>query len=74
MQKDFENKIRGFQQSHQCSSWVNDYAVFSLMPVTGKLVVTDQDRATAFSHKNEIAKPNYRPRYEWFCRTRNRDQ
>lgn len=55
----FENKIRGFQQSHQCSSWVNDYAVFSLMPVTGKLVVTDEDRATSFSHKNEIAQPNY---------------
>jgi predicted alpha-1,2-mannosidase len=55
----FENRIRGFQQSHQCSSWVNDYAVFSLMPVTGKLVVTDEDRATTFSHKNEIAQPNY---------------
>src|SRR3954468_24071240 len=28
----FVSTIRGFQQSHQCSSWVNDYAVFSLMP------------------------------------------
>jgi predicted alpha-1,2-mannosidase len=55
----FEKKIRGFQQSHQCSSWVNDYAVFSLMPVTGKLVVTDDDRATGFSHQNEVAHPNY---------------
>ncbi|TWR24820.1 glycoside hydrolase family 92 protein [Mucilaginibacter pallidiroseus] len=55
----FENKIRGFQQSHQCSSWVNDYAVFSLMPVTGKLVVMDDDRAASFSHKNEVAQPNY---------------
>src|SRR5579875_3707707 len=24
----FVHTIRGFQQSHQCSSWVNDYAVF----------------------------------------------
>ncbi|MFD0793073.1 GH92 family glycosyl hydrolase [Mucilaginibacter litoreus] len=55
----FESKIRGFQQSHQCSSWVNDYAVFSLMPVTGKLVVTDDDRATGFSHSNEVAHPDY---------------
>jgi predicted alpha-1,2-mannosidase len=55
----FEKKIRGFQQSHQCSSWVNDYAVFSLMPVTGKLVVNEDDRAASFSHDNEVAQPSY---------------
>jgi putative alpha-1,2-mannosidase len=55
----FEKKIRGFQQSHQCSSWVNDYAVFSLMPVTGKLVVNENERAASFSHDNEIAQPSY---------------
>jgi predicted alpha-1,2-mannosidase len=55
----FVDVIRGFQQSHQCSSWVNDYAVYTLMPVTGKLVVKDDERASKFSHKNEIAKPNY---------------
>ncbi|MEP7144337.1 MAG: GH92 family glycosyl hydrolase [Ferruginibacter sp.] len=55
----FKNKIRGFQQAHQCSSWTTDYCVFSFMPVTGKLVVNEDDRATAFSHDNEIAKPNY---------------
>ena len=27
------NTIRGFQQVHQCSAWMNDYAVFSLMPL-----------------------------------------
>ena len=51
--------IRGFQQAHQCSSWTTDYCVFSFMPVTGKLVVNEDERATAFSHANEIAKPNY---------------
>ncbi len=51
--------IRGFQQAHQCSSWSNDYNVFSLMPVTGKLTVNEDERATAFSHENEIGKPNY---------------
>lgn len=51
--------IRGFQQAHQCSPWVGDYAVFSLMPVTGALKVTEDDRASAFSHANEVARPDY---------------
>jgi predicted alpha-1,2-mannosidase len=55
----FEHTIRGFQQSHQCSSWVNDYAVFSLMPVTGNLVVDEDARAASFSHDNELAYPSY---------------
>ncbi len=54
-----KDSIRGFQQAHQCSSWTNDYAVFSLMPVTGKLVVGEFERAAKFSHSNEIARPNY---------------
>ena len=53
------DSIRGFQQAHQCSSWTNDYAVFSLMPVTGKLALDQFKRAARFSHNNEIAKPNY---------------
>src|SRR5665647_2434423 len=55
----FKDKIRGFQQAHQCSSWTTDYCVFSIMHVMGKLVVGEDDRATGFSHDNEIAKPNY---------------
>jgi predicted alpha-1,2-mannosidase len=54
-----KDSIRGFQQAHQCSSWTNDYAVFSLMPVTGKLQVDQYGRAAKFSHKNEIARPYY---------------
>ena len=54
-----KKKIRGFQQAHQCSSWTNDYAVFSFMPVIGKLTVNEDDRATAFSHANETARPDY---------------
>ncbi len=53
------DSIRGFQQAHQCSSWTNDYAVFSLMPVTGELALDQFKRAAKFSHANEIAKPNY---------------
>lgn len=56
----FKDKtIRGFQQAHQCSPWVNDYAVFSLMPVTGDLKVSEDERASSFSHANETARPNY---------------
>lgn len=55
----FKQTIRGFQQAHQCSSWTTDYDVFSFMPLTGKLVVNEEERATAFSHENEIAKPHY---------------
>ncbi len=55
----FKTTIRGFQQAHQCSSWTTDYAVFSFMPVVGKLVTNEDERATDFNHANEIAKPNY---------------
>tara|TARA_R110002050_G_scaffold261165_3_gene401137 strand:+ start:6620 stop:8905 length:2286 start_codon:yes stop_codon:yes gene_type:complete len=55
----FKETIRGFQQAHQCSSWSNDYAVFSLMPVAGKLTLNENERAAKFSHDNEIAKPHY---------------
>ena len=55
----FKEEIRGFQQAHQCSSWSNDYAVFSLMPVTEDLKLNDKERASKFSHDNETAKPYY---------------
>lgn len=51
--------IRGFEEVHQCSPWMGDYGVFSLMPVAGKLIVNENERATAFKHENEIAKPSY---------------
>ncbi|MBC7566609.1 MAG: glycoside hydrolase family 92 protein, partial [Pedobacter sp.] len=54
----FKDKIRGFQQAHQCSSWTRDYAVFSLMPMT-ELMVGEDQREAKFSHANEVAKPNY---------------
>ena len=53
------DKIRGFKQTHQPSPWMNDYGQFAIMPVTGKLVFTDNDRASWFSHKAEISKPYY---------------
>lgn len=53
------DKIVGFKQTHQPSPWMNDYGYFSLMPVTGKRVFTEEERASWFSHKTEVAQPNY---------------
>jgi predicted alpha-1,2-mannosidase len=55
----FKDTIRGFQQSHQCSSWTNDYAVFSLMPTVGRPVVDEDERAAHFRHEDEVARPHY---------------
>nr|WP_321355962.1 GH92 family glycosyl hydrolase [uncultured Draconibacterium sp.] len=52
-------KIQGFKQTHQPSPWINDYAAFSLMPVTGELKFKGADRASWFSHKAEVAQPHY---------------
>lgn len=53
------DKIRGFKQTHQPSPWMNDYGQFSIMPITGKLTFKDEERASWFSHKAEVAKPYY---------------
>ena len=53
------SKIRGFKQTHQPSPWMNDYGQFSIFPETGKIVVNEDDRASWFSHKAEVAKPYY---------------
>lgn len=53
------DKIRGFKQTHQPSPWMNDYGMFSLMPITGEAVFDEEKRASWFSHKAEIAKPYY---------------
>jgi len=52
-------KIRGFKQTHQPSPWVNDYGQFSLFPLTGQLKITEEERASWFSHKAETANPHY---------------
>ena len=54
-----QNLIRGIRQTHQPSPWMGDYAAFSLMPVSGKLAVNENDRASTFRHEQEIAQPNY---------------
>jgi predicted alpha-1,2-mannosidase len=53
------DKIRGFKQTHQPSPWINDYGQFAIMPVTGKPVFNENDRASWFSHKAETVNPYY---------------
>jgi len=53
------HKINGFKQTHQPSPWMNDYGQFAIMPITGKIKVSQNGRASWFSHKAEIAKPYY---------------
>ncbi len=52
-------KIRGIKQTHQPSPWINDYAAFSLMVVTGELKYKEEERQSWFSHKSEEVSPNY---------------
>jgi predicted alpha-1,2-mannosidase len=54
-----QTKFRGIRQTHQPSPWMGDYANFALMPVSGKLVVNETDRASEFRHEDEISQPSY---------------
>lgn len=54
-----DHKIVGIKQTHQPSPWINDYAAFSLMPVTGGGKTGEEERASWFSHKAEQAHPYY---------------
>ncbi|MBQ3576325.1 MAG: glycoside hydrolase family 92 protein, partial [Coprobacter sp.] len=49
--------IRGFKQTHQPSPWINDYAVLSVMPLSGELKINHKERGVGFSHQNEEAHP-----------------
>ena len=51
--------IRGFKQTHQPSPWINDYGQFAVMPVRNSQRVTQEHRASWFSHKSETARPYY---------------
>jgi len=58
--------FRGFKQTHMPSPWMNDYGQFSIMPVAAVadtsgdgMVFNEEDRASWFSRKTEIARPHY---------------
>lgn len=53
------HEIRGIRETHQPSAWIPEYGAFALMPVSGKLAFTEDDRVSPFDHANEIAQPSY---------------
>lgn len=54
-----QGKLRGIRETHQPSPWIGDYGSFSLMPVSGRLAVNEDERASDFRHEAEHAQPNY---------------
>ncbi len=54
-----DNKFYGIRQSHEPSIWIQEHGAFALMPVSGRLAVTEKERASVFEHENEIAQPSY---------------
>lgn len=54
-----KNEIRGIRQTHQPSPWIGDYANFALLPVSGRLALTEDDRRSTFRHEDEVAQPSY---------------
>ena len=53
------HQIRGFEQTHQPSPWINDYGQFAIMPVRNSALVGQDARASWFTHQSETAKPYY---------------
>lgn len=52
-------EIQGLRATHQPSPWMGDYGQFTLMPMVGKLLTEDSERAADFDHSEEIAHPYY---------------
>src|SRR5579871_1911510 len=54
-----QNRIRGIRETHQPSPWISDYGAFSLMPVSGRLAVKEDERASIFRHETEVTHAGY---------------
>lgn len=56
----FQDAIQGFRASHWTNgSCTQDYGSFTIMPMSSKLEIDPQKRASYFSHEEEIATPSY---------------
>ncbi len=52
-------EITGFIGTHQPAIWMGDYGYITLVPQVGELRTTPETRRLAFSHREEIASPDY---------------
>src|SRR5215472_16402418 len=51
--------ITGFIGTHQPAIWMGDYGYITLMPQMGQLRTAPEARGLAFSHSDEVARPDY---------------
>ena len=51
-----KDRIRGFRSTHRPSAWMFDWGPFSVMPMTGKLRLLPDERASKFRHRDEDAR------------------
>lgn len=54
-----DSLIFGFSHTHLSGTGCSDYGDILIMPTTGDYNWNNKDYASAFDHKNEIAKPGY---------------
>ncbi|HTU62100.1 MAG TPA: glycoside hydrolase domain-containing protein, partial [Polyangiales bacterium] len=54
-----DTAIQGFSASHEPSAVLGDYASFQFLPSVGEIVWRAGERAAAFSHAREVARPHY---------------
>ena len=54
-----DTAISGFIGTHQPAIWMGDYGYVTVMPQVGALRTTPEARQLAFSHSDEIARPDY---------------
>jgi predicted alpha-1,2-mannosidase len=51
--------ISGFMGTHQAALWMGDYGYVTLMPEIDSLKTAPTDRKLAFTHSDEIVRPDY---------------
>ncbi|AFL87490.1 alpha-1,2-mannosidase, putative [Terriglobus roseus DSM 18391] len=51
--------ISGFIGTHQPAIWMGDYGYVTIVPQSGALRTKPEDRAVAFRHEDETARPDY---------------
>lgn len=54
-----DTTISGFIGTHQPAIWMGDYGYVTLMPEIGGLKTSPEERKLAFTHVDEVARPDY---------------
>jgi len=54
-----DTTISGFMGTHQPAIWMGDYGYVTLVPEVDTLKIDPEERKLPFSHRNEVARPDY---------------